>query len=338
VAEPLARPPGGVDFVQGYRYTEHMVNLLRRFSKGKHMGGLKRWIAALAVACCAAGPASPWLWAADESPQALLESARKAMDRKDHGRAASLARRVVKRHAKAPEAEDAWLVRVQALSAQGKIRKTVTECNDMLAAYPRTKHRTAVLRVLLDVGKRLARSEHNVIFFRLSRLEEGVEVLKSVVNHAPFGPLADDAALAAGDAYLQAADFEQARDHYDSFLKAYPDSKLALRARVSRALCNYRLTTGAAYDTGPAVDAERELKLLANVSGDPELEARKKLMSGLLARGEYQTGLFYVRRGNVEGGMRYMKTVIAKYPESDYARRAKRILDTVRAAQAEEKP
>lgn len=302
------------------------------------MGGLKRWAAALAVAWCAAGPASPWLWAAGETPQALLESARKAMDRKDFGRAASLARRVVKRHAEAPEAEDARLVRIQALQGDGKIKRAITECDGLLAAYPRTKHRTAALRVLLDAGQQLARSKYNMLFFRLSRLEEGVEVLKKVIEHAPFGPVADDAALAIGDAYLRAGDFDQARDCYDSFLKTYPDSTLALRARVSRALCNYRLAGGAAYDTAPAVDAERELKLLASASGDPELDARKTLMSTLLARGDYETGLFYVRRGNIDGGMRYMKSVVAKYPDSGYARRAKRILDTVRTAQAEEKP
>jgi len=43
-----------------------------------------------------------------------------------------------------------------------------------------------------------------------------------------------------------------------------------------------------------------------------------------------------VRGEGVKGGVRYMQAVIAKYPQSEFAARAKRLVAEVHAAQAEE--
>jgi len=303
------------------------------------MGALKRGVAALAVVCCAAGPASQWARAAAADPAAeLLEAAKKAFDGRRYGRATSLAKRVARRYPASPAAEEAMLVRIDAEFERGKLPRAYQTCEEMLQAYPRSKHRTAVLRRELKIGDALTRQQARVLLFRLSRLDEGVNVLKSVIEHAPFGPLADDAVLAIADAYLGAGKHEEARDYYDRLLRDYPTSELALRARVSQALCDYRMSDKAPHDVAPAERARRELAVLSRVSDDQTMTRRMAEMRDLLARSDYDTGLFYVRRGNVEGAARYMKAVASKYPKSEYAGRAKRILEAIRAAQAEEKP
>ncbi len=298
------------------------------------MGGWRRCACALAVACCALWVGGARALAAE--PGESLEAAKKAYDRKDYGRAASLSRRLVRRHPETAEAEEAHLVWIDALVEQAKYVKAYETCERLLDNYPRSRHRAAALRRELKVGDAMTRAELDLYVLRLSRLAEGVNVLEQIVARAPFGPLADDAVLTIADAYLRAGKYEEAREQYDRLLRSYADSPLGLRARVSRALCNYRLSSEAAYDTAPAEHAKRELEILAKVSGDEEMARRVGEMRDLLAQGDYSTGLFYVARGNFEGAARYMKAVLAKYPKSEFAGRAQRIIAEIRAAQDEE--
>ena len=299
------------------------------------MRGWRRWAAALAAACCVAGPGIGLALAA-RGPAETLDEAKRAFDRKAYGRAASLAKRVTRRHPETAEAEEAFVVWIDALSERAKYADAYGICERMLDAYPRSGHRAAVLRRELKIGDALTRAELSLYLFSLSRLSEGVGVLERVIERAPFGPLADDAVLTIADAYLRAGKYDEARKQYNRLLESYPKSPLALRARMSRALCNYRMSGEAAYDISPAEQAKRELEILSRVSGDEELLRRTAEMRDLLAHGDYSTGLFYVRRGNIEGAVRYMNAVVAKYPKSEQAARATRILAGIRAAKAEE--
>ncbi len=290
-----------------------------------------RWAAALAAATCLAGGRA----VADE-PSEMLAEARKAFDRKGYERAVSLARRVIRRHGDSEAAEEAYLVLIDGLIEQTQYISAYEACEKMLDAYPRSRHRTGVLRREVKIGDSLTRAELDLYLTRLSRLSEGVNVLNRVVERAPFGPLADDAVLTIADAYMRAARYEEARDEYGRLLRQYPNSPLGLRARVSRALCSYRMSNEAAYDTAPAEQARRELEILSRVSGDEELARRMAEMRDLLAHGDYATGLFFVRQGNLGGAARYMEAVVAKYPKSEFAGRAKRIIAEIRAARAEE--
>jgi outer membrane protein assembly factor BamD (BamD/ComL family) len=294
-----------------------------------------------AHALAAAGLAASLLLpcsAAQVTPDGLLASAKGAFDRQEYVSARQLARRVVRQHPTAPQVVDAWLVLIDSLAKLENHPRAAQECERLLAAHPQTRHRSAILRREFEIGKALAHSHARLLFFRFSRREEGAEVLEKVIAHAPFGPLADDSILAIAEAHLAARDFAVARDQYDRLLKHYPDSDLAIAARVRRAVCNMHLSAGAAYDPEPAEEARKDLELLSRVSGDAEIAARARAVRDVMAQGDYEAGLYYLRQGNLEGGVRYLEAVVAKYPDSEYAARARRLLATARDAQAKEKP
>jgi outer membrane assembly lipoprotein YfiO len=183
-----------------------------------------------------------------------------------------------------------------------------------------------VLRREFEIGKTVAFSYADLVLFRLPKHEEGVAMLERVIKHAPYGPLADESVMMIAEAYYAREDYEAARDHFDRLLRQYPDSKLIVKARVRRALCNIRLAEGAAYDPTPAQEAEADLSLLAKISQDKTIEAQAAEMRDLMARRDYEGGLYYFRRRNIPGGLRYMESVIRKYPTTEYAERARRIL------------
>jgi outer membrane protein assembly factor BamD (BamD/ComL family) len=56
-----------------------------------------------------------------------------------------------------------------------------------------------------------------------------------------------------------------------------------------------------------------------------------------MALGDYDSGLFYFNRYSIEGGVRYMRAVMARYPDSQYSERAERILTLVKRLVADAK-
>jgi outer membrane assembly lipoprotein YfiO len=267
------------------------------------------------------------LWAgADDEAERALSAAKAAFDRKQFDKAERLAREIVEEHGSLPVGAEARLVVIDSLMGMRNFPVAFQECENLLTAYPDTKHRSAVLRREFEIGKTVAFSYADLMLFRLPKHEEGVAMLERVIKHAPFGPLADQSVMMIAEAYYAREDYEAARDHFDRLLRQYPDSKLIVKARVRRAICNMRLAEGAAYDPTPAQEAEADLSLLSKISQDKSIEAQARQMREIMARKDYEGGLYYFRCKNIGGGLRYMEAVIRKYPNTEYAERARRIL------------
>jgi outer membrane assembly lipoprotein YfiO len=274
-------------------------------------------LAAAVTATCAAG----------EAPKQVLNRARTAYEQQDFAQAQRLAEGLVEEHGTSAVGVDAHLLLIDALASQKKYMKAYEQCEALLAAHPTTRRRSDVLRREFELGKALTASRSSVLIFSFPRLQDGVKVLEQVIEHAPFGPLADDSVFAIAEGHRIHGEFEAARDHYERLIKSYPRSDLVRRALIGRAACNYHLTEGAPYDNRPAHEAEKDFDILARAAGGAkEVTERRDVLRDVIAKGNYDAGLFYFRNGNVEAGLRYLESVIAEYPDSTYARRARRLL------------
>lgn len=277
-----------------------------------------------------------------ESPEQLLTAVRKARARKDYAQAERLARRILARHGEAVVAGDAHVELIEALYQQGRLTQAHHECDKFLKARAGSRHRLGVLGTLYEIGAALTRRRGRLLVVSYSRLSEGIAVLEKVVEHAPFGPKADDAICAIAQALQDHGRYEEARDHYNRLLANYPRSELRRAAIAGRAVCSARLVQGAPYDMKPAEEAEADFALLAREGAGEELAGKRRArMRQAQARAEYETGLYYFRKRKFEAGVRCMGAVIERYPESSFARRARRILariDELRAAHSKEKP
>jgi len=301
---------------------------------------MRRVVRALCIAAGAAvlaGTAGDLL-GAEESPQQVLAAAKQSFDQKDYARARRLAERVVEGYPASPIVVDAWLVMADSMIGAEDLSGAFEQCEKLLAAHPQTKHRSAILRREFEIGDALTVARGRVLFIPVTRLQDGVRVLERVIEHAPFGTLADDAVFAIGEGYFRNGDYEGAREQYDRLLKQYPNSELVIRARVRRAACNEKLVEGAQYDLRPVEDAKSDMDTLVRMSGNEQLAAQSRELRDVLARSDYESGLFYFRRTNIEAGVRYMRSVIKRYPDSEYADRAQRILALISAAESEEIP
>jgi len=288
----------------------------------------------LALAAGCGGPSR----AARVPAEQRLADARRAFERKSYARARAEARRALRWHPTSPAAVDAWVVLIDSYIAQRNWPRAFEECERLLAAHPQTKLYMEVLRREFQIGESLAAARVWLLFFTAKRTEEGVRVLERVIERAPTGPLADRAVYAIGEAYFRDGDYAKARDAYDRLLKQYPNSQLVIRARVRRATANQRLAEGPAYDHAPAQAARRDMEDLARMSGSERVARYARDLRDITARGDYDAGLFYFGRYSIEGGIRYMKAIMARYPDSEYADRAERILALLKRLAAEAAP
>jgi outer membrane assembly lipoprotein YfiO len=285
----------------------------------------------LVLPACLLGRAAAGALSPESSPEGLLAAAKRAFDGKQYAQAQALADRLLARHPEAVAAADARLVLIDALTGQGKHLEAFEQCEKFLTAHPETRRRNEILQREFDLGRALIEARGTVLVFSYSRFLDGVRVLEKVIEHAPFGSWADDAVFAIAEAHRERGNFEEARDHYERLLKNYPDSALSRRAVIGRAACNYQLTEGAPYDSKPAEDAAKDLDRLARsaAGGGPDVADRRDALRDTLARGHYESALYYFRNQNVDAGLRYLETVLAKYPDTTYAARARRILNEV---------
>ncbi len=297
----------------------------------RERGGQAPWPArALGAALVVLASVAVHAPAAQETAEQRLLAAKQAFDRKEFSRARGLASRIVSREPTSPVVVEAWLVVIDSYIEQQSWARAFEECEKLLTAHQHTKYRVAVLRRELQIGEAMAASRVSLLLFSVKRLDEGVKVLERVIEHAPFGPLADRALYAVGEARFRDGDYAAARDSYDRLLKEYPNSDLIIRARVRRATCNQRLALGPPYDLTPAQAARADMEDLARMSGSERVARYARDLRDMMARGDYESGLFYFNRYGLDGGVRYMKAIISRYPDTEYAERAGRILDLVK--------
>lgn len=160
-----------------------------------------------------------------------------------------------------------------------------------------------------------------------------VAVLDHVRMNDPEGPLADDAVMAVARYYAERGDHESAAIHYDQLIADHPKSPLmqdALLASVDSKVKGY---IGPEYD-GTGLEQARETvhrtmqlfpERLASTE-DPEQEELQQtldLIADQEAERAYSVGSYYRRAGKVISSEYYFGMIVARWPRSTWAEKAR---------------
>ena len=161
----------------------------------------------------------------------------------------------------------------------------------------------------------------------------GVAILRKVIENDRYGRLADDAAMRIGDYYLDQGDYKQAREEYDLLVEDYPDGDLAETARYKRALAHAREFEGGNYDPEPAKEFRIASDVIMKTGGSPErseeIERLITEMDSSQARSDWETARFYLKNQKAEAAAIYLRSIIKHYPDTDYAEKARTVLDVL---------
>jgi TolA-binding protein len=222
-------------------------------------------------------------------------------------------------------------------------RLRVGDCDEALSDYEAATetYLTLLREARTEDGRARARLRFASALGMAGRVDEGLGQLRNVIEDQPRTPYAAEAAFRSG--YLHEVvrdDFAAAREAYDMVAQQLPSSPFVAQATERRAsledLESFRSARGDSAGVDAAAEAvfrSAELYLFQMGKPDKAIEEYTKLTteypnSPLAPRATFARGWVKARRlGDAEGARQEFEAVIARWPESDVASRARVLLD-----------
>lgn len=256
------------------------------------------------------------------TPEFQLNEARKALAGNDPDRAENLASQWIKRNERHPLLPDAYLIRGDALQAQGEEYEALFDYEFVARMYAGSDAFVVALQRELDIATQYAAGKHRKLWgLRIASGEdEAEELFIRVQERMPGSRLAEEAGMQLADFYFNRRRMSLAVDAYTLFIENYPHSNRIDKARRRLIYAYLASFKGPQYDATGLYEARARLKEL---KASKPAEADRAGADALLVRIDesdatklYETARWYFRTGNPIAAERMVRRLVAKYPRS----------------------
>lgn len=288
---------------------------------------------------------SPVTVAPDPEAETELAEATRLYRQGKHSEAEPRLARLATAKKGTPWGESARFTLAESLYERKKFVAAYDAYELLIKEYPGTKHvdalvarEFAIAKAWLDDEDPNAKPEQKI---GLAGRAEGraplidasgfaIKALENVRLHDPAGPLSDDAVLLMADHYFAHKDFESAALYYDQLVTDHPKSEHLRRAQLSSIDAKMKGYGGPEFD-GQGLDGARDM-VKQTMATFPERQVngdRDKLYETLdriedaSAERAFATGQYYKRVGRITSAEYYYSLVNAKWPKSDWGKKAK---------------
>ena len=157
---------------------------------------------------------------------------------------------------------------------------------------------------------------------------DALRLLRRIQNRQRGSPLAELAGMRVADYYYQQGRFRRALESYQGFLRRYPYSQFVVKATVRKAECLLGTFRGVRFDMTPLRNVQVQLQTLRRRYPQQatalQVGAILERIYQLEGEKELQIARFYIRFGKPHAAQFYYQRVINGWPETIWAKRAKR--------------
>jgi outer membrane assembly lipoprotein YfiO len=232
-----------------------------------------------------------------------------------------------------PQRDRGLLLAAEALYGYGNRIRSFYYLDELLDTYPESPLYYPALEMQYRIAEGYLEGYKRRLLYVpfLGAYEEGIEMLYRIQNRSPGSPLAEKALLRTADYYYASAQYDFAADAYGWYVKQYPRSPMAPRARLRQAFANLAQFRGLRFDATPMIDAREQLRAIA--AAYPDLAAEENIAAVLeridatFAQKLYATADFY-RRTNADRAAVYTYRYLLKaYPDKPEAQLAQARLE-----------
>ncbi len=144
----------------------------------------------------------------------------------------------------------------------------------------------------------------------------------------PVGDLADDATMAAANAFFEKGKYSKADQLYTDLREAFPDSEHQFEAHLLAIKCKLMIYQGPEYDSSPLDDAEKLYQKIRR-QFPQEYQKRHALLdisvAKIRAKQAEQVWFFaeyFDRRGETNGAQHYYNRVVRDFPGTSIAEKS----------------
>jgi len=202
-----------------------------------------------------------------------------------------------------------------------------------LTQFPKSAHFNEVLAYLYEIGFRFLAGA-KVKLWGLAILparERGRKIICDLVKRYPFSEISEKAQMRQADFFYNNTAYDEARQEYNYFIKTYQRSEFLPHIRFYYADCYLKQYHSPDYDDKNLVMAKEEFQRYLEEYPKDELvaKAQQKLSEISAKEGErdFLVADYYLRTGYSQAARIYLAYIVKNYPETDWAKKAKEILD-----------
>lgn len=269
------------------------------------------------------------------TPQGQLAQARAWLASGQFRRAENAAAQWIKRYESHAAIPDAYMIRGDALLAQGEDYKALFDYEFIARSFAGSEAFVTALQRELDIAKRYAAGQKRKLWgLRMVEAdEEAEELFIRIQERMPGSRLAEEAGIELANFYFERRRMALAVDAYSLFIENYGDSELVPVARRRLIYAYLASFKGPQFDAAGLYEARARLHQLRAIE---PAEAQRIGADALLTRIDesdaakmVETARWYLRTGNPVAAELTIRRVIERYPRSVAAMAAIRLAEQV---------
>jgi outer membrane assembly lipoprotein YfiO len=249
---------------------------------------------------------------------------RQEVDKGWNRTAVSDAEKFLKTYSLDPYCEEVLMLAGKAEMARERYYQAYEFFEKQILQFPSGRYFERSLQYEYDCAEAfLAGKKRNIwnIFF-VPAQDDGLEILKKIVEHAPGSQLAEKSLLRTGDYHYQQREYPEAIKSYDKYLEIFGRNEKASYAMLQAARASLAWYRGPEFDDRPLLEARQRYTMYAERF---PLEADRANVPRILeqirislARKAWTTAAFYERVGRKDAAKYCYRLVVAQYPETEW--------------------
>ncbi|QAR31980.1 outer membrane protein assembly factor BamD [Geovibrio thiophilus] len=157
-------------------------------------------------------------------------------------------------------------------------------------------------------------------YFERKKYKDAAEQFEAAIRNAGDPDMAGNAQIFLADSHFLAKDYELAIPSYETYLRIYPYSSDAPRAKLRLGLCYYRQIGAPDRDMKNAEEALRIFSELRNenpgYAKEYELADKIRELRGLMGERELLVAKFYLRTDKERPAVKRLQYIVENYPDT----------------------
>lgn len=232
--------------------------------------------------------------------------------------------------------EDTLFYAAESNYESGRLYRAHLLYDQLLNEFPGTRQIRTVAEREYRIGMRIVRGQsEEALLFKVSSKEEGVEILRRVLDRYPSGELADDARFTIANFYFEEGRYLEALEEYKSLREddGFRDSEWRDVALFQIARCEEAEYQGPSYDTSVIEKAERTYEEYERADPEgsriTESKERRGQIGDDLAEADLIKARWYLQWDRPQAARVYLRDILELHPQSRWAEEASELLSEV---------
>ncbi|MDP2938582.1 MAG: outer membrane protein assembly factor BamD [Candidatus Omnitrophota bacterium] len=263
-------------------------------------------------------------YAVKANPNEQLEFAKSLLDNKNYEKAKTEFEKLIRHFGRSKEAAEAQFFIGVCLEKLNKPYEAFKAYDKVIKKYPFSERTQEIVEKEYMIADKLFKTQRSKVLEAVAGRDYNVvEILRAVVNNAPYGKYAPIAQYKIGLFYKSIGMYPESKEEFEKVINEYPLSEWVKAAKYQIALSDAQSSLKPNYDQSSTKSALKEFEEFVKVYPEAELttDAKKQMqdLKNIEAESNFNIAKFYEKQKKIEPAKIYYKHIIADYPNSVWA-------------------